>query len=84
MTDEFQAALLELINNEISLDSSIPVEAETDLLMTGLVDSLGVVQIVDWMEERLGLAIEPADVVIEHFQTVRAMTEYLQRRSAGV
>ncbi len=84
MADEFQLALLQMINEEISLDASMTVELDTDLLMTGLVDSLGVVQIVDWMEDRLGIAIEPTDVVIEHFQTVRAMTEYLERRGAGV
>lgn len=72
--------LLELINGEITLDPTIPVEIDTDLLMTGLVDSLGVVQIVGWMEERFAITIEPSDVVLENFQTPKAMLDYLARR----
>lgn len=72
--------LLALINNEVSLDPSTPVASDTDLLLTGLVDSLGVVQIVGWMEDRFGIEIEPSDVVLENFQTPQAMVDYLDRR----
>lgn len=57
-----------------------PIEVETDLVMTGLVDSLGVILIVEWIERQLGIRIDPADVVIEHFESVAAMVAYLNRR----
>jgi acyl carrier protein len=71
--------LLELINSEITLDPSTPVEGSTDLLLTGLVDSMGVVEIVGWMEERLGVEIDPVDVVLENFQTVDRMVDFAER-----
>ena len=71
--------LLNLINGEITLDPSTPVEGETDLLLTGLVDSMGVVEIVGWMEDRLGVQIDPIDVVLENFQTVDRMTAFVER-----
>lgn len=71
--------LLKLINSEITLDPSTPVQGETDLLLTGLVDSMGVVEIVGWMEERLGVEIDPIDVVLENFQTVDLMIAFLDR-----
>ena len=71
--------LLELINGEITLDPSTPVEGATDLLLTGLVDSMGVVEIVGWMEERLGVEIDPVDVVLENFQTVDRMAAFAER-----
>jgi acyl carrier protein len=46
--------------------------------MTGMVDSLGVVLIVEWIERRLDRTIDPADVVLENFQTVDAMMEFLR------
>ncbi len=73
--------LLALINDELSLDPTMPVEADTDLLLTGQVDSLGVVQIVAWLEDRLGIEIDPGDVVLEHFQTVDAMVAYIDGRA---
>ncbi len=54
------------------------VERDTELLLAGVIDSLGVVRIVDWIERELGIVIDPADVVLEHFESVDAMLEYLR------
>ena len=70
--------LLEMINREVSLDQSIEITSSTDLLLTGLVDSLGVVDIVAWLEDRTGSEIDPGDVVIEHFQTVDLMVAFVE------
>lgn len=75
----FTDDLVAFIDRDVSAGHE-PVEADTDLVMTGLVDSLGVVLIVEWIEERLGIRIDPADVVIEHFDTARSMVEYLRSR----
>lgn len=58
-----------------------PVLPETDLLLTGLVDSLGVIQIVSWLEDHLEMEIPPGDVVLEHFQTVDLMLQYVKGRA---
>ena len=75
----FADELLGMINAEVSFDPSEEITPETDLLLTGLVDSLGVVQIVAWMEDRLGIEIEPVDVVLENFQTVERMIAFVMR-----
>ncbi len=80
MNEHLEVELLALINEEISLDADMNVDRNTDLLLTGVVDSLGVVQIVDWMEQRTGADIDPSDVVIENFQTVALMLSYLESR----
>ncbi len=79
-TSSTTTELLVFISDEIALDPTIPVEVDTDLLLTGLVDSLGVVQIVSWMEERFSITIEPTDVILDNFQTPQAMLDYLSRR----
>lgn len=76
----FADELLAMINAEVSFDPSEEITPDTDLLLTGLVDSLGVVQIVAWMEDRLGIEIEPVDVVLENFQTVDRMLAFVKRR----
>jgi len=57
-----------------------PLDAGTDLVMTGLVDSLGVMMVVEWLEQRLDIVIDPNDVVIEHFESVDAIVSYLRGR----
>ena len=74
-----RSELIALINTEITLDPSSPVDADTDLLLTGLVDSLGVVELVGWLEDRLGTEIDPVDVVLENFQTVERMVAFAHR-----
>ena len=76
----FADELVQMINAEVSFDPSEQITTTTDLLLTGLVDSLGVVQIVAWMEDRLGIEIEPVDVVLENFQTVDRMLAFVKRR----
>lgn len=76
--------LLEFVNTEVSLDPGQTVVGATDLLLTGLVDSLGVIRIVHWMEDELGIEVDPADVVLDNFQTVDQMLAYVERRRATV
>ena len=73
--------LLKMVNAQVSLDPSVEIVADTDLLLTGLVDSLGVVQIVGWIEDELGIEVDPLDVVLENFQTVERMAAYIDRQS---
>ncbi|MCC6436794.1 MAG: acyl carrier protein, partial [Acidimicrobiales bacterium] len=47
------------------------------------VDSLGVVRIVHWLEERCGFMVDPADVTLENFQTVAAIVAYAGRRQGA-
>jgi len=77
--DAFAARLIDLIRDDVA-GTDEPVEPATDLLLTGLVDSLGVVVVVDWIEQQLGIEIDPGDVVLEHFQTVDLMLTYLRNR----
>ena len=49
--DAFAERLVALIRDDVAATDEL-VEPATDLLLTGLVDSLGVVVIVDWIEQR--------------------------------
>lgn len=76
--DALAERLRAFVDDEIAIDGD--VEGSTDLLLTGLVDSLGVVQIVDWIEQELDTEIDPGDVILEHFRSVDAMVAYLRAR----
>ncbi len=74
--------LLKFINAEVSV-SPEEVVADSDLLLSGAVDSLGVVRITQWMEDELGLEIDPTEVTLENFQTVQRMAAFCQRSGAA-
>ena len=78
---EFGEQLIGFIQDAIATADD-PIDVDTDLLMTGLVDSLGVILIVDWLEEQLEIEIDPGDVTLENFRYVSDMLDYLARRDA--
>lgn len=55
---------------------SLVIGDDEDLLLTGLVDSLGIVRLIAYIEEDLGITIPPGEITIENFGTVSAMTAY--------
>ncbi len=75
----FTEALTRFIQDEIVMDE-VEVDNDTDLLLSGAVDSLGVIRITHWMEEQTGVTVDHGDVTLENFQTVAKMTAYLDAR----
>ena len=53
---------------------------DEDLLMSGLVDSLGMMRLVAFIGDELGISVPPEDVTIEDFSTIAAITNYLGAR----
>ncbi len=79
MTTPLAEQLTAFIQDEIVFDDVV-VTGEFDLLLSGAVDSLGVIRITHWMEETLGILVDPGDVTLENFQTIDKMAAYLDRR----
>lgn len=51
---------------------------EDDLLGSGLLDSMGVMRLVGFVEETFHIKIPPEDIVIENFMDVKAITNYIE------
>lgn len=79
---EFENRLLKYINTEVSLIDD-DIESDTDLLLTGAVDSLGVIGITQWLEDEAGFPVEPIEVTLDNFQTVDRMLAYCRTKLVG-
>ncbi len=79
MNGEVSDRLVAFVNDEVSV-SPEPIALGTDLLLTGSVDSLGVIRISQWLEDELGIEVDPIDVTLENFQTIERMMRYAQSR----
>ncbi|MBX2855167.1 MAG: acyl carrier protein [Rhodobacteraceae bacterium] len=54
-----------------------------DLLLSGMVDSLGVMRLVRHLEQTHDISIPAEDVVIENFVSIDAVATYLDTRRAA-
>lgn len=59
------------------------VDPDDDLLGSGLLDSLGVMQLVWFIEREFGIEVPPEDVTIEHFQSISHIVDYISGRRAA-
>lgn len=53
---------------------------DTDLLETGRLDSLGVVELLFQLERRFGIRIDPDDLEVDHFRSLAAIATFVAAR----
>jgi len=58
------------------------IGVDEDLLASGLLDSLGVMSLIHFIEQDLRIDVPAEDVVIENFTSLRAIDNYLKRRGS--
>jgi acyl carrier protein len=74
--------LLEFVRDELAVGSKKNIQTSDDLLDAGILDSLGVLQLVSFVEEQFAIQIPDEDVVMENFQSVDALSAYLHQLTA--
>ncbi len=63
------------------LNGRLQVEADDDLLGDEIIDSMGVMQLVAFVEDRFDVDVPQSDITITHFRTIKAIDAYLASRS---
>ena len=58
------------------------VEGGEDLLLSGLVDSLGVMRLVSFLESSFSFKVPAQDVKLTNFATLDAIVTYVEGRAA--
>ncbi len=56
---------------------------KTPLLDTGLLDSLGILDVVEFVEQKIGIPLSDDDLVPENFQTVEHISAFLERKQSN-
>lgn len=59
-------------------------EADQELITTGIIDSLGILKLVNYIEEKFGIAVSDEDLVPENFQTVNDIDNLVERKQAAL
>jgi acyl carrier protein len=59
------------------------VADDESFLVSGIIDSLGIVQLVSFVEAQYGLKVPDTDLVPENFDSVSRLAAYVERSSRG-
>ncbi|GJM39768.1 MAG: hypothetical protein DHS20C20_00500 [Ardenticatenaceae bacterium] len=73
--------LKEYIREELMNGASNELDESENLLAAGIIDSLGILRLVSFVEEKFGIDVPDEDVTIDNFQSVKSMSDYVASQS---
>ena len=81
---EIEGRLMRFIQEEL-LSPEATLDRRDDLLSGELLDSVAVLRLAAFVAEEFAVPMRPADFVVENFQNVAVLTDYVRRaaRPAG-
>jgi D-alanine--poly(phosphoribitol) ligase subunit 2 len=74
-----QRQVVELFAEKLNLDVA---SAETDLIETGLLDSLALVELLAQLEESFDVSISTDDLELENFRSITSIAMFVMQRAA--
>jgi acyl carrier protein len=76
-----ETVINDYISREFVQDPALlPLADKTSLLDSGILDSLSLLRLVVFLEERFGITMGDADLLPENFASVNAICAYLRTR----
>lgn len=73
------------ITRELVQDAALlPLSDDTSLLDSGVLDSLSLLQLVVFLEERFGITVGDTDLLPQNFASVQTICAYLRSRKPAV
>ena len=79
---DIEASILKFIDEMQAGGDTVAVGSDTRLLETGLLDSLGLVKLIQFVEQHFGISIPDADVTPDTFASPAQLAAYVTERSA--
>jgi len=82
--DETTAKIKTFIVEEFMPDVPVEdLEDDYDLLTGGVVDSLGLLKVVAWLEDEFDIGVDDSELGPDSFRTVAAIKAYVDQAQAG-
>ena len=80
--NDSEQAIIDYISAMVAESGGAPVNRDTALLEAGVLDSINLVRLVQFLEERFKLSIPDADMGAELFESPATVAAYVQHRVA--
>jgi acyl carrier protein len=79
-----ETVINDYISRELVQDPALlPLADDTSLLETGILDSLSLLRLVVYVEERFRVSVGDTDLLPENFSSVNAICTYIRARQPG-
>ncbi|MEM6864522.1 MAG: acyl carrier protein [Bacteroidota bacterium] len=73
--------LINYVVAEICGEHTLQLNEEDLLLEKGIVDSMGMMRLVLYIEKKFDLKVPPKDMTVENFRTIKDIGNYILRKT---
>lgn len=71
--------IMDHVGSELLVDPELGLDEHEDFLMTGRIDSMGVMRLVSFINEEFSITVPNEDLIADNFSSVEAIDAYLSR-----
>jgi acyl carrier protein len=83
-TNSIGAQIQAFVLKQFPLARKRPFDDQVGLLESGILDSMGTLEMVGYLERQFAITIQDEELLPENFQTVRSMAEFVGRKQAEI
>jgi acyl carrier protein len=70
-----------IAENILFSDNGYPYDDDASFLEEGIVDSMGIMELVMFVDEKFGITVEDEELVPDNFDSVSMLAAYIQSKS---
>ncbi len=75
---DIEATILNFVHQEL-VATDVRIQAEDDLLSGEVLDSLAILRLATFVDDKFKIGMQPSDFLIENFQNVAVLTQFVLR-----
>ena len=80
-----QENLKKFLLTEIAADlGKESLSSDEDLLEQGIIDSMGIMSLIEFMEANFSISIDDQEIIPENFQTIKNMEKFIEQKKKEV
>ncbi len=72
-----------IAQNILFSNNGYPYADDASFLDEGIIDSMNVLELVAFVEEKFGITVQDQDIVPDNFDSVSKLAAYVRRQAAG-
>jgi len=69
--------IITYIKDEIANEPLEDIDIHEDLLGSGIIDSIGMVKLISYLEKEFQIKVPPEEMTVENFMTVHHISEFV-------
>lgn len=69
-----------IVDEIISNNSKNNLNYEDSLIEAGVIDSLGIMKMLAFLDEQFSISIEDQEVIPENFETIKAISDLVEKK----